>query len=693
VAFLKSNLHEAWPDFATTGAATSYAALLASFPFFLVVSLVLVWSIASVGPARKLLSSAVILVFVAPAYPIIAVLVVAIFWIVVAFAAWALAVAGPLFLVACCWVGLFDCRPLKSYRTDEEAVGFCRFTVREVLCSVAMGLAMSLAGLCTFAVCAYTLTLHESPASHVTRAFVQSLLTIDKEASRDIAVVGFVVSYAAVLISLPYFLSMGIFKLSASDMGKTGHKPITISFVIAAVALYPVLTAIALALLWVVMSFAFSLLAIAMPIYGIAVAWHLLWIYANDFIEQQRELTSTADDITFCMLFFGFAMGLASLCTFGLLAVVLTLLKSPVVFVCCIGHAIYHTIPGVIKTGGWCPLAFFAWCFAFVGGLCALLICIALSALTKLVVAAVWPAYIATGWLRFFGGGGRRREEGCCTPLVQGIKAGYQVLWASDLLTNAVIMGDYELFQRTVNEFAEIATGRREQLSPECRKISILPPVIVGLFLGSWDLAERAIAKQCGLSADAVREAWTSLREQMVRVGKESLETGLLTDDYVLSVPPELVIGLPARVLLDTIERSSESELVLASGLRIHENSRPQGQLADKVWHDLQEARGALADANLGPELRIVLRGTLLAGGGDPSELTPGLAYAVQNFDKIAEPTHEKCMKVRNCLISLAVEFSRQRAFREQLEKVIQSIGDEPVGDAAFNLLLGIRQQ
>jgi len=240
-----------------------------------------------------------------------------------------------------------------------------------------------------------------------------------------------------------------------------------------------------------------------------------------------------------------------------------------------------------------------------------------------------------------------------------------------------------------VNEFSEIATGQREQLSPECRKISCLPPVIVGLFLGSWDMAERAIAKQFGISTNAVREAWTSLRDQMIRVGKKSIADGLLTEDYILSVPPGLVIGLPARVLLDTIERSPEGELLLASGLRISEDKRPRGEFTDAVWQSLESAKRALAAAQLTPEHKMLLGGALLAGGADPEELPPGLAKVASDFNGMSDSVLKECIVVRNCLTSVAVECSREHTFREELEKVIKSLGDEPDSDAAYNLLSG----
>ena len=77
-------------------------------------------------------------------------------------------------------------------------------------------------------------------------------------------------------------------------------------------------------------------------------------------------------------------------------------------------------------------------------------------------------------------------------------------------------------------------------------------------------------AAELHTGVDAVRAAWRSLGEQMQAQAREAVRDGLLTNDYVDEAPPALIIGLPASVLLGTIERSpSDDELVLASGLTI----------------------------------------------------------------------------------------------------------------------------
>eukprot|EP00931_Biecheleriopsis_adriatica_P049246 TRINITY_DN28481_c0_g1_i1.p1 TRINITY_DN28481_c0_g1~~TRINITY_DN28481_c0_g1_i1.p1 ORF type:complete len:726 (+),score=102.01 TRINITY_DN28481_c0_g1_i1:60-2237(+) len=686
--FLESSWRHACPEFATTGFATSYTVVLASLPFILVTSLVLVWSIASIGPARKTLSTALILTFGVPVYPILTALVLAIFWTVVSFAAWAAAIAAPIFLVVLALDALCAVRPHQQ----QETVPAC--SIGEVICSVAMAISMCIASVCTTGACIFTLSLQQTTASDVIHVYVQFFLNVftgHVHVDWDVAQVGFLTSYAATLVSLPLFLSVGLYKTWSVSGRKRQVKTLAASAMVAAVPLYPILTGLVLAITWTGLDFILSQLSIVGPIGLAVVGWANLWWYSFEFVAKERRSPAVTDDIGFGMLFVGFFMGLANLCTFGSLALLLTFVKAPILFMCSIYHFIAHTAQPLRETGWWCPIALLAWCFALIGGMCTLVLSIVLSALTKFVLAAIWPAYISTGWLRFFGGGGRRREAACCTPFVEGVKAGYQVLWASDLLTNAVIVGDFDLFKQTVNEFAEIATGQREQLSPECRTIACLPPVIVGLFLGSWDMTERVLANQLGVSVDVVQGAWASLRDQMIRIGKASLAAGLLDEDYVASIPPELVIGLPARVMLDTVDRSPEGELLLANGLCVTEGTRPTGGFFETVWQNLQQARSALHEASLTSEQRSSLCGALLAGGADVSSLPPGLACVVKEFEQLPESVRLKCETVHKHLIALAIECSRQRSFREQLESVIQSLRGEPDKNAAYNTVTGLR--
>ena len=113
----------------------------------------------------------------------------------------------------------------------------------------------------------------------------------------------------------------------------------------------------------------------------------------------------------------------------------------------------------------WCsfPLPLLAWLAAlpcFVG---ALILLVVLSSSAKLILAVIWPAYVAAGWRR------RPSARSCCAPLLQGLKAGYQVVWASAVLTKICILNrsmsaKYEMVIQAVKGAAEVAQGDREQL-------------------------------------------------------------------------------------------------------------------------------------------------------------------------------------------------------------------------------------
>jgi len=305
------------------------------------------------------------------------------------------------------------------------------------------------------------------------------------------------------------------------------------------------------------------------------------------------------------------------------------------------------------------------------------------SVLLKLLASAIWPAYVTSGWLRFFGPQGtRRRDCSCRTAVSQGFKASYQVLWFSDVFTNAFILGDLSLLHKVVDEFGDFARGRRDDLSSECRRLSCLPPVKIGLFGGgSWDLAAQEVAQKLGVSTNKVDEAWRSLARQMIRIGREAVADDLLTSDWVASVPAELCIGLPARSMLETLERSHRGAIVLSSGLVITSDRRPTGPLFDELWERLMEARDALDAAVLSGTERESLCAALLAGGGAPGALPLRLATAVEGFERLPPEQHGVCQAILRPLIAVSVTCSKQQAYKEKLMLVIEGITSDGVED------------
>lgn len=244
-------------------------------------------------------------------------------------------------------------------------------------------------------------------------------------------------------------------------------------------------------------------------------------------------------------------------------------------------------------------------------------------------------------------------------------------------MTNCVLLQRLDLFDQAKNEFCDIAQGTRQDFSREVRKVSWLPAVTLGLYTDAWDMAEQAVACSLGVSPDRVSEAWASLAREMARHGEAALAHGLFDEDFVLEVPPELVIGLPARAFLDTVKRSPAKSLVLATGLEIKEPHRPRGRLADAVWTQLMAAQQAYASCRLRPDQEACLEATCLAGGGGATELPAALAALVEKAEELPAAARQ----VRGCCVAAAVECSWERMFRSKLEEVVTSVLDTPSDD------------
>ena len=332
---------------------------------------------------------------------------------------------------------------------------------------------------------------------------------------------------------------------------------------------------------------------------------------------------------------------------------------------------------------GWFPLVFFAWLSTLACLVAMLVIAIAVVSLAKLIVAVIWPAYIAAGWLRIVAQARRRPSaRKCCEPLVQGMKAGYQVVWASSMLTNICISNrtlwaKWKLIEQTIQEGFEFAKGDRADLSPVLQSLSLFPPVLVGLFHDSWDLYLRTLARRLRVSPDIVQEAWRGLARQMIWFCQAAVEEDLITDEWVQEVPGGLCSGLPARCFLQAVERSPHRKLVLVGGLTITEDRVAElGGFAKTVWKrfcEVQDARNAAAGV-LNPDVHHLLCAKLLAGGEDPSTLPPNLADAIQKYENLPDATKAACQSVLNPLIAFGLACGKENHFKEKLKLVIESL-------------------
>ena len=312
-----------------------------------------------------------------------------------------------------------------------------------------------------------------------------------------------------------------------------------------------------------------------------------------------------------------------------------------------------------------------------------LVIAIAVVSVAKLIVAVIWPAYIAAGWLRIVAQARRRPSaRKCCEPLVQGMKAGYQVVWASSMLTNICISNrslwaKWKLIEQTIQEGFEFAKGDRADLSPVLQSLSLFPPVLVGLFHDSWDLYLRTLARRLRVSPDIVQEAWRGLARQMIWFCQAAVEEDLITDEWVQEVPGGLCSGLPARCFLQAVERSPHRKLVLVGGLTITEDRVAElGGFAKTVWKrfcEVQDARNAAAGV-LNPDVHHLLCAKLLAGGEDPSTLPPNLADAIQKYENLPDATKVACQSVLNPLMAFGLACGKEKHFKEKLKLVIESL-------------------
>ena len=141
-------------------------------------------------------------------------------------------------------------------------------------------------------------------------------------------------------------------------------------------------------------------------------------------------------------------------------------------------------------------------------------------------------------------------------------------------------------------------------------------------------------------------------------------------------VPGELCIGLPARVLLETVERSTKpGELLLVGGLSVTPEKVPRFHgFAERFWDLFCEAQAARAAVQIDPAAHELLCAALLAGGGDPDSLPVGLSAALRRYESLPEEVHAACQTVLRPLIALSLECGRQGEFKAKLELVIESM-------------------
>eukprot|EP00929_Paragymnodinium_shiwhaense_P039904 TRINITY_DN20890_c0_g1_i4.p1 TRINITY_DN20890_c0_g1~~TRINITY_DN20890_c0_g1_i4.p1 ORF type:complete len:628 (+),score=87.13 TRINITY_DN20890_c0_g1_i4:77-1885(+) len=486
--------------------------------------------------------------------------------------------------------------------------------------------------------------------------------------------------------------------------------------------LYPLLITLLVSLFWL----SLAVLEIAACTLGSFFLFILLWCrlldFVNDFAEEQakdREEGVEEGDISCQQLWLSLLVGLLSLCSVGVLANLVAIVKAPVLLIAGLFHASRNFWRGwgdakswldpvrapITQSDSdsdeehekpeehgcwswwwfWTPLVFLVWLVYLVFVVCVIPLIILVVVVVILAAAAMWPAYVTSGWLRLSGEGIRRRDNTCGTAIYNGMAASYQVLWASDVLANWFIAGGVKEVVELTDHLCGILNGRSTEVGHRFARASCLPPVKIGIFTDEWDLLAKEIASKLGVSEDFVTETWRALAREMIRHGRDAVERGLITREWVQEVPPELILGLPARVLLDTVERSpQDDELVLSNGFVVRgsdlfkfegrHGGKGEMTLVKKIWDYLMQARRARAAVELSSTERTSLCAALIAGGGDPEELPQALASALRSFDSLPNARHEACQAILRPLMAVSLEYSKKDTFKEQLWTVVKGI-------------------
>merc|ERR1712039_947104 len=133
--------------------------------------------------------------------------------------------------------------------------------------------------------------------------------------------------------------------------------------------------------------------------------------------------------------------------------------------------AIRHVIQLRSRIGAWVILVFVGFGVAFFLVMPCVCLAIALSWLLEITIATVWPPYIA-----HYGWPSQQLVQDSLTKAAakNALVAAYQVLFVSDVLTNAVICGDVPAVLGIGHEISQIGTGQRMTLSAGFERFATL---------------------------------------------------------------------------------------------------------------------------------------------------------------------------------------------------------------------------
>ncbi len=498
--------------------------------------------------------------------------------------------------------------------------------------------------------------------------------------------VAFAVSCMLALLATPVVLFSALQCVWALNSIGPARKTLSTTFLL---VLWPLAVAVAytcLAIVWFVLGLGVVAFIWVTPVFVLSsVLWYTLpTLAAWRDRERANASRAVAEDITFLELGLALLAAVVSACTTAPLVAALSLVKSPLVF---LGitlvslDAVLKALGEMVRSAPFTVLIYLpALALASAGVVIGVGLGTALSVLVKVIGAVLWPGYVACGMLRTLGTRRQARARSCRTILVHATKAAYQVVWLSDILTNASIMMRTSVAARAAWELAEVASGHRVELSEEVRRFSCLPTVTIGTLGGDadWLVDFDALAKVLDVGARTLEEMWTSFFHQMNGVGRSMLDRGMLTPDFVEELPPALLIGLPSIVLLRAIERSPKGQKVLVlarSGIKVTAATRPRGAACDAAWVSLMEAKDAHEAAGAGGALdesgKAALEAYMLAGGAPAADLPPVLAAAHARAIGEGDALPPSLAAIHKPLYNVVYKMAKEGVYKQHFSKQV----------------------
>lgn len=194
---------------------------------------------------------------------------------------------------------------------------------------------------------------------------------------------------------------------------------------------------------------------------------------------QEAQKPQAKDDITIselaCVL-------LVAVCCFffsSWFLMLLTFCKGPLIFASTMYHGSCRALAEIWalrdQLGGWICLVFVGFGVAFCLAMPCVMLAIGLSLLLEVVLVTLWPPFVSHyGFL-----GARKPQLFSADAVLSAGKAAYQVIWLSEMLQNAVILGRLEVIAQAYRECLEMKNGRRHLFSSDILAFAVLPPISI----------------------------------------------------------------------------------------------------------------------------------------------------------------------------------------------------------------------